>query len=639
MRTTSSVASFPAGLVVADKYAVLRGPVFTGLAYYFGAKLGASASIMSEGISIFWPPNAFLLAALMLSQPRYWILYLLAAIPAEVAADLPTFTLQQALLFVTVNIFETLLAACLFKITTGLPIKLDCLRHIALFGLFALVIASGTSALLGAAVYSLTTVNADSFQSNWRIWWFGDGLGLLIITPVLIGWLQKQSNVWDAPSANRRWEALILLAITFIVGVWIFSQPEYLTDRYPASPILMVPVTLWAATRLGVRGAATINFVIAGIAILATLDQRGPFISMQQASNVLRLQEYLFALAFSSLALAALLQELRAQNTRLRALDRAIQTVHAGILITDATTDNSIIYANKGFETITGYKVEEVLGKSPRFLHDTGVDPIHAQVLKKAIKQRQRIQATLQNRRKDGTLFYNQIVIDPVRDDKGNICHFIGVQHDVSELIEKENALFAAHLQLEDINRDLEKRIEQRTQELRLANEKLAALAATDALTTAYNRRHFMELANDEFARSLRYGRQLSVIAIDIDHFKHINDRFGHDAGDKVLVKLTDTARETLRPSDIFARFGGEEFCILLPETGLEEAMLVAERLQSAISQQYVASEQGQHINFCVSMGIAALCDDDANTEYVLKRADRALYAAKDAGRNCIRSG
>ncbi|MGR8934121.1 MAG: diguanylate cyclase [Gammaproteobacteria bacterium] len=612
-------------------------PLLTGLTYYLGARLGINASIMSEGIAIFWPSNGFLLAALLLSQPRHWLFYALAVIPAEIAADLPAFTLQQALLFAAINIFETLFAASLLKVSIGLPVKLDCLRHVALFGLFALLLASGTAGLLGAAVYSATADDAVSFTTNWRIWWFGDSLGLLLITPLLLGWMQEQSHVWGTAPEQRRPEALLLSGITIILGTWIFSLPEYLTARYPASPILMLPLSIWAAARFGIRGAASINLAIAVVSILATIEHRGPFISLQQADNVLKLQEYLVALAFSSLTLAALLQALRMQNSRLRALSRAIETVHAGILITDAKADNRIIYANQGFEEITGYTVDEVLGKNPRFLQDPSADPTDVQAFREAIRQRQGIQVTLRNRRKDGSIFYNQMIIDPVCDETGNISHFIGVQHDISTLIEKESALLAVQKQLEDINRDLERRIEQRTCELKQANEKLEKLAATDPLTGAYNRRHFMTVAGEEFERALRYREQLTIIAIDIDFFKRINDRCGHAAGDKVLIKLTEIAHQTLRPSDIFARFGGEEFFILLPKTGIDEAMHVAERLRSIIALQRIEHSQAEKIGFCVSMGVALLSNCDAHAEQLLKRADQALYAAKKSGRNCIR--
>lgn len=155
-------------------------PILVGIGYYLGAVLGVKASIMSEGIAIFWPPNAVLLTAQLLSPPRRWPLFALAVIPAEILADVSTFSLKQALMFASINILETTLAAALLKYTVGLPVRFDRLRHVTWFALSAVVLASGTAALLGAAVYQATVGDNVSYWANWRIWWFGDGLGLLL---------------------------------------------------------------------------------------------------------------------------------------------------------------------------------------------------------------------------------------------------------------------------------------------------------------------------------------------------------------------------------------------------------------------------------------------------------------------------
>ncbi|QPK62348.1 diguanylate cyclase [Methylomonas sp. LL1] len=613
-------------------HAVYLAPILAGIGYYLGAVLGVKASIMSEGIAILWPPNAILLAALLLSPPRHWPAFACAIIPAEILADWPTFSIKQALMFASVNILEAVLTAVLLKQTIGLPVKLDRLRHVALFGFFALVLASGSAALLGAGVYTTTAGGEVSYWANWRIWWFGDGLGLLIITPVLLSWLQSQSDDKPVPTAQRLPEAALLVITTIAVGLWIFSQSEYLTNQFPVSPMLLLPMTIWAAGRFGMRGAASINLLIAAISIYCTIKHLGPFVSMQEADNVLRLQEYIAALALSSLALAALLQELQLQNQQLRILGRAIEAVNEGILIADARTkDNPIIYVNSGFEAITGYQGDEVKGRNPRFLQ-AGFEPAVLDKVRQAIADRRQVRALLRNRRKDGSIFWNNIIIDPVCDESGQVSHFIGIQHDITDIMETETALRSARDELAAINRDLEQRIEQRTWELKQANQKLEGLAATDPLTGAYNRRYFLTHAGEELERAIRHQRPLSVIAIDIDHFKSINDQYGHVTGDKILVALTETAKKALRPADIFARFGGEEFFILLPETLLDEAINVAERLKARILEIRVAD-----VGFTVSIGIA-LRADDTDIQPLLERADQALYVAKNQGRNCIRT-
>lgn len=233
-------------------------------------------------------------------------------------------------------------------------------------------------------------------------------------------------------------------------------------------------------------------------------------------------------------------------------------------------------------------------------------------------------------------MFWCNAVIAPVRDENGEVSHFIGIQHDISELVATETALRATRDQLTQINQELEQRIEQRTEQLKQANRQLEQLAATDALTGAYNRRYFMKRLNDEFDRCLRYGRSLAVVALDIDYFKQINDRYGHVMGDRVLTELTRISIATLRPVDVFARFGGEEFIVLLPETSLDEAVNAAERLRVKIAGIRIDAGKSGEFGVTVSIGVAIRFSNETETEQLLERADRALYQAKAGGRNCV---
>jgi diguanylate cyclase (GGDEF)-like protein len=163
----------------------------------------------------------------------------------------------------------------------------------------------------------------------------------------------------------------------------------------------------------------------------------------------------------------------------------------------------------------------------------------------------------------------------------------------------------------------------------------LEGLASTDALTGLHNRRAFLALANNEWERFQRYGRPLSMLMVDADHFKSINDNFGHDVGDKVLAQLASHCSDARRGSDIVARLGGEEFAILLPETDLASAALVAEKLRSSIGAQTVEVD-GTNIAITVSIGVAVAKRSISDLDDLIKRADMALYAAKRGGRNRV---
>ncbi|MDD5034659.1 MAG: diguanylate cyclase [Methylococcaceae bacterium] len=165
---------------------------------------------------------------------------------------------------------------------------------------------------------------------------------------------------------------------------------------------------------------------------------------------------------------------------------------------------------------------------------------------------------------------------------------------------------------------------------------KLEQEARTDVLTGCANRRYFLELAGHELARSRRYTKELSVLMLDLDHFKAVNDLHGHQVGDLALQKLAQVCRAILRGEDAIGRLGGEEFAILLPETGGEKAIEVAERLRKEIAAAQVALDGKPPLRFTTSIGVATVAPADSGIDTVLGRADQALYEAKRSGRNRV---
>jgi diguanylate cyclase (GGDEF)-like protein len=165
--------------------------------------------------------------------------------------------------------------------------------------------------------------------------------------------------------------------------------------------------------------------------------------------------------------------------------------------------------------------------------------------------------------------------------------------------------------------------------------DKLKELATVDGMTGLFNRRHFFALAEMEWNRYQRHWRPLSLLMIDIDEFKSINDRFGHDVGDHVIIQIADLCRQEKRKSDVVARFGGEEFLLLLPETTLDEAQLTAERLRRLVETRDL-SIASRAVNATISIGVAEANPYMEAIFDLIKLADQALYAAKNAGRNRV---
>ncbi|MEW5871586.1 MAG: diguanylate cyclase [Chloroflexota bacterium] len=163
-------------------------------------------------------------------------------------------------------------------------------------------------------------------------------------------------------------------------------------------------------------------------------------------------------------------------------------------------------------------------------------------------------------------------------------------------------------------------------------------LAITDGLTNIYNRRHLLKLADQEYSRARRYHRPLSALMIDIDHFKHVNDTYGHPVGDLALKTLVQCCKQNLRDSDLLGRYGGEEFLVLMPETHHTKALEAAERIRQRVESLKLADERNT-ISITISIGVATMQENEAlSLDILIRNADDALYTAKAAGRNCVRS-
>jgi len=162
--------------------------------------------------------------------------------------------------------------------------------------------------------------------------------------------------------------------------------------------------------------------------------------------------------------------------------------------------------------------------------------------------------------------------------------------------------------------------------------------ARTDFLTGIPNRRYFLNLADLELARARRYGRPFSMLMLDLDLFKNINDRYGHRIGDLTLQKVVEVCGQILREVDVVGRLGGEEFGIILPETDAEQALQVADRVRQAVAVASIALPKGGSVGITTSIGVATYSEADPDVDAVLNRADRALYQAKRLGRDRVSS-
>ncbi len=226
---------------------------------------------------------------------------------------------------------------------------------------------------------------------------------------------------------------------------------------------------------------------------------------------------------------------------------------------------------------------------------------------------------------------FDAAILEDIRERQDEIGRFTGIFESMARYVSERTRKLEATV--EERTRHLNQEIARRQE---LENE-LRALASVDGLTGINNRRHFLQLCEKEVERAQRYDRPLTMMMMDVDHFKRVNDTYGHAAGDEVLKQLAATCVASLRGSDILGRLGGEEFAVAMPECGIEAAVPVAERLRQTLAKIEVPSEQGA-ISFTISIGVIARVKGEDLTS-ALDRADQAMYAAKQGGRNRVVRG
>jgi PAS domain S-box-containing protein len=303
----------------------MLAPVFVGALFYLGARLGVSLSFEPGHITVFWPPNAFLLTALLLSSPRRWWLYLLAIIPAELAADIPAgFSWPVALGFAVANGLEALLAAWALRRFSKLPLRFDRLRQVLIYIAWAVVLAPMVGAIM-AAIVSAMGIPDTGFWVAWYRWFLRDSLVHLTLTPAILAILTGDKDRFKNMSLNQRLEGGGLVLLLLIITVLAFGNQPGEPGNSPVLLYFPFPLLLWSAIRFGPSGSSSSTFLVALIAIWLTSNGRGPFTTHSPAENVLSLQAFLMVVAVSVLLLAALIRERERSEESLRQAHRLLE--------------------------------------------------------------------------------------------------------------------------------------------------------------------------------------------------------------------------------------------------------------------------------------------------------------------------
>lgn len=279
-----------------------------------------------------------------------------------------------------------------------------------------------------------------------------------------------------------------------------------------------------------------------------------------------------------------------------KTIENQMVLIDKNIIISRTDLEGNITEVSEAFCKVSGYKKEHLLGKNHRIVRHPEMKPSFFVKLWETITHGDTWHGEVKNRSKNGSYYWLETIIYPMIDDFGNQVGYTAISHNISN----------------------KKRVEE--------------LSITDQLTKLHNRMYMENSFKSEIKRSKRYGYPFSVIMIDIDHFKEVNDTYGHDIGDRVLIEVGRVLFENIRETDILGRWGGEEFLIICPHSSDADALILAEKIRYMIESQPFQSVG----NKTCSLGVAVFDLKEDDYKEVMKRSDEALYRAKNSGRNCV---
>jgi len=583
------------------------GPTVLGIAYFAFAVVSLLATRGAHGIAAIWPPSGILLATLLIVRRRSVWRFAIAALVASFAANFLTGAdLYVSVGFTAANGLEAVVAALLLRRRSGRRVS-----FVDPAGLAAFFLASLVAALVSAGVAACIAPQAGrAFILSWfsTVW-----LGMLLVTPLLLALFELLVSARQAVARRDVFNLIAIIICTAVAAGATFSQTRF--------PMLFVPmmVIVVAVLRGGMLGGIISMIVVAAIGSLALGWDSGPIFLIRgsHGSRLLFFQFYLLSLFVSALPMATLLaarDRLRVNlSERIRLLDQAEAAAHIGHWRVNSVNQTIFwspqVFRMHGLPEDRPPSLEQAIG-----LYHPDDRAVVSQVVAEALSSGQPFAFEARIVRPDGAI--RHVATQGERDysSTDDAIGLFGLIRDVTEQIEARKVLQDA--------RDAANR----------SAERAMALASTDALTGLANRRRIVEYLDATLSDVADGDAALSVVLFDIDHFKAVNDRYGHDVGDEVLKRVAASAIEGLRSTDLIGRYGGEEFVIILPRTDADAALQIAERVRSRIE----ASRGGTQPKVTVSLGVATTQGDDTG-HVILKRADVALYAAKDAGRNRLR--
>jgi PAS domain S-box-containing protein len=436
--------------------------VFVG--YYLGAKLGFALTFQPHPVSVLWPPNSILVAALLLSPPRAWWFLILAALPAHLAAQFQSHVPPTMILcwFVS-NCFEALIGASGVRFLIGDRMRFNRLRNVAVFCLFVVFAAPMLSSFLDAAFVIWNQFGQGSYWEIWRIRLTSNVLAALTVAPLIVTWASSGRALFFKAPARRYIEGIILFIALLLVSFVVLYQASPGTQWF--LPYLPLPFLLWGAARFGSPGASTGIGTVTILAIWSAAHGHGPFSTGSPEQSALSIQIFLIVLAAPILFLGTLIEELASGEVQLRESEARFRMVAdaAPVLIWMSGPDKSVTFKNKTWIEFTGRTMEQELGHGwVEIVHPDDVESAR-KTYGAAFEARKPFTINYRLRRYDGTYRFVSDSGVPRYGVHGEFRGYIGVCVDITDLLAQQKALHefeervalaaeAAHLGVWELN-------------------------------------------------------------------------------------------------------------------------------------------------------------------------------------------
>jgi diguanylate cyclase (GGDEF)-like protein len=600
------------------------------------AKFGFTMAFPAEQVTLVWPPTGFALAILLLYGRRLWPAIFAGAFLANVTSHEP---LAAAVAIAAGNTAEAVLAAWLIARYTPLGDSLGRMRQALGLVVFGAAASTIVSATIGVTSLCLGGVQPwSAFGALWWTWWLGDATGDLLVAPLLLtcrGWRVD----WQLASIP---EAVALVGGLALASAGVFVSGRTVGATHYPLEFLVFPFLTWAAISFGVAGASLANLLTSAVALWGTVHGVGAYAAGEVTEHLMLLQVFLAVAATTSLLLGAAVTEHRAA-LRCRDAEHAVSRVLAEAATADEATARilDVIMADLHWDVglrwsvdvdakvlrcaevrcRTGASFEEFERTCRARTFEPGeVLPGHVWAYAapqwipdiQHAHQFHRLKAAAGHGLRAAFAFPISVGTDVL-----GVFEFLAVTvRQPDEGLLWTLSAIGAHVGQFLVRKR--------------AEHELAFRATHDGLTNSLNRSAFMDRLREAGERAGDSGGLISILFIDIDRFKSMNDRFGHVVGDWLLVETARRLRRCVRPGDAVARLGGDEFAVLLERViGEDDAAAVARRMQASLDRPFEV--EGQALALAASIGIAVSDPGRQASEDLLRAADEAMYRTKGA--------